>query len=275
MRFLSFIAIACLLAVGCDVRVSDKGDVSVDLVNGKATDEWARTYTIAKGGRLEIVNENGTIDVGRSTGSAVEVRAMRAARDDSDEAAGALLRSVDMNERVAPERVRIEARTPERAARDRGFKKFVRRPDVTIAYRVLLPSGLGATFRTESCLIRLDNVDGRFEAATTNGSISGRALSGSLTASSVNGGVQLGFDTLHDDVEITVVNGGIRIEVPKSIDAQLDATTVNGGIRVDDELPLEASARDRLRVTGRINKGGPRIVLHTTNGGVRVGVREQ
>jgi len=275
MRVLSFIAIACLMAAACDVKVSDKGDVSVDLVNGKATDEWVRTYTIAKGGHLEIVNDEGAIEVGRSDGSAVEVRAARAARADSDEAARALLRGVDMNEQISPERVRIDARTPEGAGRGRGFRRFVRRPDVTIAYRVLVPSGLTATFRTENGQVRLDNVDGRIEAATTNGSISGRAVSGSLTASSVNGGIQLGFDTIHDDVEVTVVNGSIRIEVPKSIDAQLDATSVNGGVRVDDDLPFDASVRDRLRVTGRINNGGPRIVLHTTNGGVRVGVRGQ
>jgi len=275
MRGISILAMAVVVAAACDVRVSDKGGVSVDLVNGKATDEWARTYTIAKGGRLEIVNANGAIDVGRSNGSAVEVRAMRAVRDDSDEAAIALLRGVEMNEQVSPERVRIEARTPTGGGRGSGFRRFVRRADVTIAYRVLLPPGLAATFRTENGQVRLDSVDGRIEAVTTNGNISGRAMSGSVTASSVNGGVQLGFDALHDDVEVTVVNGGIRIELPKSIDARLDATTVNGGVRVDDDLPLDASVRDRLRVAGTINKGGPRLVLHTSNGGVRVGVREQ
>lgn len=275
MRGISILAIAVVVAAACDVRVSDKGGVSVDLVNGKATDEWARTYTIAKGGRLEIVNDTGAIDVGRSNGSAVEVRAMRAARDDSDEAAAALLRGVEMNEQVSPERVRIEARTPAGSARGSGFRRLVRRADVTIAYRVLLPPGLSATFRTENGQVRLDSVDGRLEVASTNGGITGRAVSGSLAASTVNGSVQLGFDTLHDDVEVTVVNGGIRIELAKSIDARLEATTVNGGVRVDEDLPLDASVRDRVRVIGTINNGGPRLVLHTTNGSVRVGVREQ
>lgn len=275
MRLLSVIAIACFLAAGCDVRVSDKGDVSVDLAHGKATDEWTRTYSIARGGRLEIVNDTGAIDIGRSEGAAVEVRAMREARGDSDDGASALLRRVDMNEQVTPDHVRIEARTPADATSGRGLSRFGRRSAVTIEYRVRLPQGLSATVRTENGQVRLDNVDGRLEVASTNGGITGRAVSGSLMASAINGGVQLGFDTLRDDVEVTVVNGGIRIEVPKSLDAELDATTVNGGVRVDDDVPLDASVRERLRVTGRINKGGPRIVLHTTNGGVRVGVREQ
>ena len=57
------------MAAACDVKVSDKGDVSVDLVNGKATDEWVRTYTIAKGGHLEIVNDKGSIEVDRNVSS--------------------------------------------------------------------------------------------------------------------------------------------------------------------------------------------------------------
>jgi hypothetical protein len=35
------------VAAACDVRVSDKGGGSVDLVNGKAYGRMGRTYTIA------------------------------------------------------------------------------------------------------------------------------------------------------------------------------------------------------------------------------------
>jgi len=273
MRALSVLAFAFLVCPGCDVRVSDKGAVHVDMVNGKASDEWKRTYTLPKGGRIEIVNDNGPIEVGLSGGASVDVRATREARSDSDEAAGALLRRVKMIEQVMPDRVHIEAQIS-RGDAPGGFSgPFTRRPSFGVSYRVLLPSGLSATFRTENGQIRLDNVDGRVEVATTNGNISGRAVSGSLTASTVNGAVQMGLDTIRGDVDITAVNGGIRVELPRSVDAQLDAGTINGGVRVDDELPLDATVRDRLRVVGRINQGGPRLALHTTNGGVRVGVR--
>jgi DUF4097 and DUF4098 domain-containing protein YvlB len=146
---------------------------------------------------------------------------------------------------------------------------------VSISYRVTIPPGLSAVVRSENGPIRLDNVDGRLQVATTSGNITGRSVSGSVTASTVNGAVQMGLETIRGDVEITAVNGGIRVELSRSADAQLDASTVNGGVRVDDELPLESTVRDRLRVAGRINQGGPRIALHTTNGGVRVGVRER
>jgi len=49
-------------------------------------------------------------------------------------------------------------------------------------------------------------------------------------------------------------------------------TAVNGGVSTQDGLPLTADDRTNKRVTGRLNKGGPRISVQTTNGGVRVGV---
>src|ERR1041384_8624297 len=101
MRSASFFALAVLLSTACDVRVNDKG-VSIDLARGKATDEWMRTYTIASGGRLEIVNTNGAFEVGPAAGTVVTVRAMREARGDSDEAAKALLAGVEMVGEVTP-----------------------------------------------------------------------------------------------------------------------------------------------------------------------------
>ena len=39
---------------------------------------------------------------------------------------------------------------------------------------------------------------------------------------------------------------------------------------MDDELPLSAGERGRLRVSGKINNGGPKLIVQTTNGGIRV-----
>jgi len=43
-----FVALAPL-ATGCDVRVGDHG-VSVGIVEGRASDEWSRSYTLPEGG---------------------------------------------------------------------------------------------------------------------------------------------------------------------------------------------------------------------------------
>jgi hypothetical protein len=260
---------AALALAGCDIRVGDKGDVSVDITEGKAEEAWARTYTVTPGGRLEIINVDGTIEVQPATGNSVEVRARRESRAGSDEAARELLATAEIVEEVAAGHVKIEARPIKRD----GARSFGRRPRVSVEYKVLLPPGLTASFHTQNGAVRLDNVNGKLDAATTNGTITGRDVAGSITAATVNGGVQMGLSAVSGDVLLTAVNGSIRVELPATIDAQLEATTVNGGVSVDEALGLTAAERTRQRVTGRINKGGRRIAAQTTNGGVRVMVR--
>ena len=48
-------------SAGCDVKMAADGDLSVDIWHGQAQDTWDRSYTVAPGGRLEIINVNGEI----------------------------------------------------------------------------------------------------------------------------------------------------------------------------------------------------------------------
>ena len=251
-----------LLLIGCDVHVGDNG-VSVDIAHGKATEEWTRSYTIAPGGQLEIINVSGAIEVAPASGAAaVEVHATREARAGSDEAAQALLKTQPkIAEQVAPDHVRIEVTTPEGA----GISSRT-----SVQFRVEVPAGLKAAFRTRNGQVRLDNVDGRFDAQTTNGGVVGRDVKGSIRASTINGGVQMDVDAVRGDVDLRAVNGGIRLELPPELNADIDAGTVNGGVSVDDTLALAIADRSRTHIAGRLNKGGPKIVAQTTNGGVRV-----
>jgi hypothetical protein len=259
----AFVLFAATLTAGCDVRVGEHG-VSLDIVEGKATDEWTGEYTLDRGGQLEIVNTSGPIDVFPATGLAVEVRATREVKGRTDEAANEALRQVAIREEVTSSRVKVETAEPGEG----GF-----RGRVTVAYRVNIPPGLSVALRSQTGGVRLENVDGRFTVATTNGSINGRGVSGTVDASTVNGGINMELAAVTGDVRIVTVNGGIRLDVSPDVNATLEATAVNGGVVVREGFPLEATDRQRLRVAGRINKGGPRIVAQTTNGGVVIGGR--
>ncbi len=259
---------ALLVLPGCDIQVNDKG-VSVDVAEGRATDEWSRSYSLAAGGSLDIVNINGPIQVVPATGGQTEVTASRRVNAGTTDEARAFLQTVEMVEQAAPDRVSVEARIP----RSEGGGRFGRRPQVHIEFLVKLPPGLNAGFKTENGGVRLENVDGTIVAASTNGGVTGRGMSGSLKASTVNGGVQIDMARVSGEVDVTTVNGGIRLELPADVNGNLDARAVNGGVSVDDRLPLASAERERLRVVGRLNAGGPRIAAQTTNGGVRVVVR--
>ena len=256
-------AVALTLAA-CDVKVGNDG-FDVDIVQGRAQDEWTRTYDLPKGGRLDIISIDGGIEAFPAAGSQVEVRVTRRVQSRSDEGARELLAKVVMKEQVAPDHVRIESPDV------RQFGGLLQ--NVRLEYRVNLPPGLVVALRTQNGGVRLENVAGQLTAATTNGGVTGRGVSGAIDASTVNGGIVMDLASLDGDVRVATVNGGIRLSVPADAKASLDASAVNGGVSVEQGLNLEATERSRIRVTGAINGGGPRLQVQTTNGGVRIGLR--
>jgi hypothetical protein len=265
IRLAGVLCLALLLGA-CDVKVGENG-LSVDIAHGKAGDEWKRTYNIPPDGRLEILNINGVIEAFPSTGTQVEVVARREVRAGSDEAAQALLAKVQMIEEVAADHVKIELKTDP----DSEPGELRRRNPVSIAYQVGLPPGLTVSLRTENGAVRLENVQGQFTVASTNGPLVGKGISGSVDAATVNGGIQMELTSVTGDSKVVTVNGPVTLALAPDVNGELDAGAINGGVLVQDGFPLIASERTMRRVAGRINKGGPRIVVQTTNGGVRIG----
>jgi DUF4097 and DUF4098 domain-containing protein YvlB len=95
-------------------------------------------------------------------------------------------------------------------------------------------------------------------------------LSGSVTATTVNGIIDIDLAQLAGDVRATTVNGPVRIGLPADVSATLEARSVNGIVTVDSDLPFTPVERERVRVSGRFGNGGPAVILNTTNGPVSV-----
>jgi hypothetical protein len=265
-------ALAALLlaSAACDIRVNENGGVSVDIAEGTARDEWTRTYTLAPGGRFEIVNQNGAISAVPATGGQVEVRAQREVKTQEEATSRELLKKVEMIEEVSAARVKIESRSQWDQSIGGGLG---RRPQLTIEYHLAVPPGLHVSLETENGAVRLENVNGTIVVSSTNGGINASGVSGSLSGATVNGGIQVDLAEVTGEVSLVTVNGGIRLELPANVKATLDARAVNGGVSVDEGLRLAATEQERLHVAGALNGGGPRISAETTNGGVRVSAR--
>jgi DUF4097 and DUF4098 domain-containing protein YvlB len=139
---------------------------------------------------------------------------------------------------------------------------------------------LDVSFKTENGGVRLENVEGQIAAGTTNGGVTGRAISGSVNAATVNGGIQMDLASVTGDVSVATVNGGVRLELPRDVKAELEAGAVNGGVSVDDSLTFTGDRSGASgfpgapkHLSGKINGGGHKITVQTTNGGVRVTAR--
>jgi hypothetical protein len=251
---LALVAAAATSLVACDVVVSSMN------ANAKAQDEWSKTYAIAASGRLELINTNGLIEVLATDGQQIEVRAEKIARGNTDQAAKDLLKQVQIKESASADQVRIESVFPS----GMGFGGHSE-----IRYHLKVPAGVSVRLQNTNGQVRVEGIRGSVHAETTNGGVHGRDLSGTVEASTTNGGVDLELNVLAPGgVVASTTNGGVEITVPENVKAELAASCTHGGVSVSG-LTVDGETT-RNRVQGRVNGGGPKISLTTTNGGIRV-----
>jgi hypothetical protein len=253
------------------VQVGDKG-MSVNVVSEQVRDEWTRSYDVAAGQGLEVSLINGSMEVVTADGSEARVEITREASALSQDAAREALKRVTIREEVLAGQIRIEVRPADRSAR---------RGRVTVKAIVRLPPGTVAVLRTQNGQVQLTGVQGRLTVAATNGAVIGRGLSGALSVSVMNGLLDIDLATVTDTVTLSSLNGGIRLGIPPSAGAEIDASALNGGVTIaaplslvrDDDAAGQQAGIPLVsdRVTGRLNGGGPTITAQVTNGGLRIG----
>jgi hypothetical protein len=258
-------AVVLMLAVtaagGCDLAIAD--------YKQKETAEWRRTYDLQPGGRLEINNINGKIDVEPSSGQTVEIVAEKTARAASSEAAKQALERIEIQESASPGSIRIETKVQ----RGQGGI-FGGASNQQVNYAVKVPAGADVRFSTVNGGIELTGLTGRINAETTNGGIKAYNVSGSIDASTTNGGVEVDLARVAESgVKLGCTNGGIVLRLPSDSRATISAQVTNGGIDTSGVQIETTGVASRRRLEGRINGGGPRIDISGTNGGIRIASR--
>jgi hypothetical protein len=253
---LSAALLATPFATGCELAMARE----------QATAEWSKSYPLAAGGRLEIDNVNGRIDVDAWDGATIDVRAERLGKGSTQEEAKRMLDRIEIIEEVSSSRVRLQTKVA-RASSWLGGGTEVR-------YFVKVPAGAEIDVETVNGGIEIAGTRGRVTAETTNGGVTARRIAGPIDASTTNGGVDVEVEAvIEPGIDLECTNGGITLRLPREAKATLAARITNGGIDVHDlniELAGEATRR---RLEGRVNGGGPRIALDGTNGGIRISTK--
>jgi hypothetical protein len=243
-----------LAVAGCDASLAH--------LTARATDEWTRSYPLAAGGEIRIVNTNGKIDIEGSDGSTVEVRAERIARGATDAAARELLPRIVINEDAKPDRVSLET------GRMSGILIGV---SYEVRYHVRAPKTAVVNVSNTNGQVTVAAFGGNVIAHTTNGGVRGTGLTGAVDARSTNGGVNIEMASVGTGkIALRTTNGGVTLMLPETTKADITASCTNGGISVASLDNLEIMETSRRRFEGRLNGGGTPIELRTTNGGIRV-----
>jgi hypothetical protein len=243
--------------LGCDV-------VTADLKQSE-TAEWRKSYELGAGGRVEISNVNGKIEVTPSSGNTVEVVAQKTAKAATTEAAKEALQKVEISEEVSPSVISISTKVP------RGGGWF--NGSTQVNYTVRVPASADVKFTTVNGGVEVTGLTGNITAETTNGGVVGREIAGAIDASTTNGGVDVELSKLAEGgAKLECTNGGIKLGLPSDSKATISASITNGGIDASG-LSIETTQSSRRRLEGKLNGGGAPIRIAGTNGGVRIAGR--
>ncbi|MEO6212296.1 MAG: DUF4097 family beta strand repeat-containing protein [Vicinamibacterales bacterium] len=262
-RFRAVAAVLPVLLVasaGCDIAMADHKE--------KETSEWRKTYELQPGGRVEIGNVNGRIQILPGQGSTVDVVAVKIGTGASKESAKEALSRIEIIENISPAVVKVETRM----ARNGGG--LFGGSGVQVEYTVHVPLNADVRASTVNGGVEITGIAGRVTAEATNGGIKLRDLTGGIEASTTNGGVDVELSKLSDaGVKLECTNGGIKLRLPADSRASISARVTNGGIETSG-LNLDSSGEaTRRRLDTRLNGGGPRIDIEGTNGGIRISAR--
>ena len=242
---------------------------------------WDWTGSVSERSVVYVRNLNGPIRVESTTGSAVEVSALKVARrrGNPDEV------KITVEQRSSRGDVVVCARWNDRTrcdedgysnnskhswwdgGNDRGND---RGKDVSVEFTVRLPKGVRVTASSVNGSLEIHGAESEVVANTVNGNIVATSNSGPVHAKTVNGSLTIRTGLLgRETLDYTTVNGAITLEIPDDSNADVQLRTVNGNISTDFPLTIEGRFSNRS-VRGTIGRGGPLVRISTTNGSIRL-----
>lgn len=131
-------------------------------------------------------------------------------------------------------------------------------------------AGSSVQARTSGGSIDIRRVAGDLYAHTSGGSIVVQDALGAIDGETSGGSIRARFSQQpHADSRLSTSGGGITVSVAGNVAVDLDAHTSGGD--VDSDVPITVLGKQSdSTLQGKINGGGPRLVLRSSGGGIHV-----
>ena len=124
--------------------------------------------------------------------------------------------------------------------------------------------------KTSGGSITLARVEGDVLARTSGGGIKIEDAMGSVDASTSGGSITAQLSRQpKGDSRMSTSGGGVTVTLAPAIAVDLDARASGGGVHTDVPITIMGTQDDDA-IQGEINGGGPKLVLRTSGGGIRV-----
>ncbi|MEP7327205.1 MAG: DUF4097 family beta strand repeat-containing protein [Gemmatimonadota bacterium] len=268
MKTLSLFAAAGMLAWPGSGAMDFTAGAPLPVAETLAGPDFSWHKAMAAGKTLEIKGINGEIRATLASGSEAEVSATKTGRrSDPDEVEIKVLEDAD-GVTICVLYPSPRNRQPNECGPGNQGRMNTDNNDVTVNFTVAVPAGVHLVANTVNGDIRAASLRSNVEAATVNGSIR-IATSGRAEATTVNGSIDasMGKADWTDDVSFSTVNGGITLELPSEVNAELKASTVNGDISTDFPVTVQGRFGPRS-IRGTLGRGGHELELETVNGSI-------
>ncbi len=225
------------------------------------TEDSTYTYPLSADGRISLENVNGDVTIEAWDRDEVSIEAVKKGR--SQEALDAAKIEID----AESDRIHVETKYSERR-RSEG-----RRDAASVDYTIYVPRSAELDeIELVNGSLTLDGIGGDVAASLVNGEVEAHGLTGNTEISTVNGELEIALaelDASHT-IELSSVNGSVRLDVPGDAGADVEATTVHGRIRNDFGLEVDSSGFVGKSLEGTIGGGGARIRLSNVNGPIDI-----
>lgn len=229
---------------------------------------------VSAGSWVKLQNVNGDVNVVASSGSQVEITAIkRSRRGDPDEVRIEVTRYGANDANVFVCAIWHDATCDA----DRGYQSPKGRNrnsknDTEVEFTVRLPRGVHVDVGTVNGSVDVRGATAEVHASSVNGGVDAMTEGGPVIATTVNGSIRASMRRLGTgDVEFSTVNGSITVELPAEVNADVEMKTVNGTLSSRD-YPLTVqgrfSSRNMRATIGR--GGGTRLQFNTVNGNVEL-----
>lgn len=250
--------------------------MAIAISGAASADDWSKTFQISGHPELRVNVNDGSVTIRAWDRKEIEARVTTVRWKIPSE--------VQVVEHQSGDRVELEVRMPHRMF----TLNFGQRTSIQVELRV--PREIRSDIRTGDGSIIAENLRGETRLSTGDGRIEATSLDGTLDAQTGDGRIVIRgrFDMLNlhtgdGSIEAEVNNGSritsewsvrtgdghVTLRLPASLSADLDVHTGDGHIQSD--LPVTVSgSRNEHELRGKLNAGGPPLIVRTNDGSIRL-----
>ena len=230
--------------------------------NADVVDEISKSFNVEDSSSFRLDNVNGGVDIQSWQEKVIKVIATIKADDQDDR--DRISVNMSQNDRGVSVETRYEKASGWGNNHNSGL----------VNYQVMVPVDVDlAKIELVNGSLTIENVSGEVNVELVNGSVKASGLSADADISSVNGSIKVEYqqaDKELQQIKLETVNGSIKLHLPQTISAAVNAETMHGSLESDFGLTVKKSMFTGRKMKGDIGSGGAHISLDSVNGSIKV-----